>query len=108
MAAVAVVALWLWWNPHAFAPIDEPVAWSSRGIYGERLWLRDRCGMPAGFAVVQRIWIIGTIAGVGLLGWGLMILQLWPSVFGAVLISYGQLWRIDRLGLFYDEVTSRK
>nr|WP_238997445.1 DUF6653 family protein [Mycolicibacterium sp. CBMA 361] len=28
----------------------------------------------------------------------------WPSVFGAVLVVYGQLWRIDRLGIFYDGV----
>ena len=62
---VAIVVLWLWWNPHAFALIDEPVAWSSRRIYGERLWLRDKSGMPAGFTVVQRIWILGAICGAG-------------------------------------------
>ena len=27
-------------------------------------------------------------------------------VVGGVLVVYGQLWRIDRLGIFYDEVTS--
>ena len=106
LAPVAVVMLWLWRNPHAFAPIDEPVAWSSRGIYGERLWLGDRSAMPAGFAVVQRIWVLGALAGLGLLGWGLIALQPWPAVFGMVLIVYGQLWRIDRLGMFYDAVSA--
>jgi len=104
---VAVVVLWLWWNPHAFKPIDEPVAWSSRGIYGERLWLGDRSAMPAGFAVVQRFWAFGALAGLGLLGWGLIALQPWPTVLGMVLIVYGQLWRIDRLGVFYDAVRAR-
>lgn len=70
LAPVGVVVLWLWWNPRAFAPVDEPVAWSSRGIYGERLWLQDRSSMPAGFAVVQRIWIVGAVVGAALLTWG--------------------------------------
>lgn len=102
---VVLVIVWLAWNPHAFRPVDEPVAWSSRGIYGERLWLRDRSRMPAGFAVVQRVWMVGAIAGAASIIWGLTALQVWPTVFGAALISYGQLWRIDRLGIFYDEVT---
>jgi hypothetical protein len=106
LVPLALVVLWLWANPHAFPPIDKPVAWSSRGIYGERLWLRDRSCMPAGFAVVQRIWIIGALAGVALLAWGLIALAAWPTVFGATLIVYGQLWRIDRLGVFYDQSTS--
>ncbi|GAA3073747.1 DUF6653 family protein [Streptosporangium carneum] len=106
LAPLALVVLWLWANPHAFPPIDEPAAWSSRGIYGERLWLKDRSRMPAGFVVVQRIWILGASAGVALLAWGLIALAVWPTVFGAVLIVYGQLWRIDRLGVFYDQAAS--
>ena len=105
-APIGAVVLWLWWNPHAFAPVDKPVAWSSRGIYGERLWLQDRSRMPAGFAVVQRIWVVGAVTGAVLLAWGLGALLIWPTAFGAVLVVYGQLWRIDRLGIFYGEVTA--
>ncbi|MGB8407727.1 MAG: hypothetical protein WCE30_27045 [Mycobacterium sp.] len=38
--------------------------------------------------MVQRIWIAGAIAGAGLLAWGLIALQLWPTLFGAVPIVY--------------------
>ncbi|MEZ0049567.1 putative anti-sigma-YlaC factor YlaD [Mycobacterium sp. MAA66] len=86
---------------------DRGVGMVVRGIYGERLWLGDRAAMPTGFIVVQRIWIVCAIAGAGLLGWGLIALQLWPTIFGAVLIVYGQLWRIDRLGMYYDAVNAR-
>ena len=106
LVPIGVVILWLGWNPHAFAPVDKPVAWSSRGIYGERLWLQDRSCMPAGFTVVQRIWVVGAVTGAVLLAWGLGALLIWPTAFGAVLVVYGQLWRIDRLGIFYDEVTA--
>jgi hypothetical protein len=108
LVPVAVVALWLWWNPHAFAPVEKPTAWSSRGIFGERLWLQDRSAMPAGFAVVQRIWIVGALLGAALLLWGLIVLAIWPTVVGATLVVYGQLWRIDRLGIFYDQITGRR
>lgn len=37
LTPLAVVALWLWWNPHAFDPIDKPTAWSSKG----HLWRAD-------------------------------------------------------------------
>jgi hypothetical protein len=62
--------------------------------------------MPADFAVVQRIWIVGALAGAALLTWGLAALLIWPTVSGAALVGYGQLWRIDRLGIFYDQATA--
>ena len=105
LAPVALVVAWLWWNPHAFPPVEKPTAWSSKGIFGERLWMSDRSRMSAEFVVVQRVWIVGAASGAALLGWGLVALALWPTAFGAALIIYGQLWRIDRLGLFYDEVS---
>src|SRR5690349_18375174 len=37
---IALVILWLVINPLAFAPVDKPVHWISKGIYGERRWLR--------------------------------------------------------------------
>ena len=43
------------------------------------------------------------VEGTQKLAWGLVALEVWPTVFGAVLLVYGQLWRIDRLGIFYDQ-----
>lgn len=103
LVPLAVVALWLWWNPHAFAPIDKPTAWSSKGIYGERMWMRDRGRIPEGFKVVQRIWTLNALAGFAMLGYGLVALEVWPTVSGPALIILGQLWRIDRLGILYEQ-----
>ncbi|MER7209780.1 DUF6653 family protein [Streptosporangium sp. NPDC000239] len=103
LAPLALVVLWLWANPHAFPPITRPTAWSSMGIYGERLWMRDRSRTPSGFAVAQRVWTVGGLAGLALLVWGLIALEIWPTVFGLALIVYGQLWRIDRLGVLYNQ-----
>jgi hypothetical protein len=41
-------------------------------------------------------------AGFVLLVFGVVTLEVWPTVFGASLIVLAQLWRIDRLVVFYE------
>ncbi len=47
--------------------------------------------------------IVPAFAGMLLLAWGLVQLSIWPTIFGAALIVLAQLWRLDRLGLIYEE-----
>jgi len=42
-------------------------------------------------------------AGFVLLTFGVVTLEVWPTVFGASLIVLAQLWRIDRLVVFLRE-----
>ena len=51
-----------------------------------------------------RFLILPAAAGFILLGIGLVEFAFWPMRSGAVLIVLTQLWRIDRLGRFYDEM----
>ncbi|SEG77655.1 hypothetical protein SAMN05444920_104514 [Nonomuraea solani] len=105
LVPVALVVVWLALNPHVFPPIERPESWTARGIYGEKMWLRDRSLISDDHRNVQRLLIGVGSAGFALLGWGLVALEPWPTVFGATLITLGQLWRIDRLGLLYLEST---
>jgi hypothetical protein len=102
---IAAVIVWLWLNPHVFAPVETPTSWAARGIYGEKLWLKERERVPADHRVVLRrlIWVGG--AGLALLAFGLVRLEIWPTVFGASLLVLGQLWRIDRFVVLYDDQT---
>jgi hypothetical protein len=100
---VVAVIVWLLINPHVFSPVG-PETWCARGIYGEKLWLEGREGIPAGYGRMFRFLILPAAAGFVLLGVGLVQLALWPTFSGAVLIVLTQLWRIDRLGRFYDEM----
>ena len=103
LVPIAAVIVWLWLNPRVFAPVENPTGWAAKGIYGEKLWLMDRPRVPAGYRAVLRF-LIG-VAGLGfaILAFGLIMLEVWPTVFGASLIVLGQLWRIDRLGLLFEE-----
>ena len=51
---------------------------------------------------VLRLLIPIGAAGFVLLVYGLVTLEVWPTVFGATLIVLGQLWRIDRLVVLYE------
>lgn len=101
LAPVALVIVWLAVNPHAFPAIEHPDSWTARGIYGERMWLKDRSLVKGAYRGVQRLLVAVGLAGFALLVFGLIALQVWPTVFGATLITLGQLWRIDRLGQLY-------
>jgi hypothetical protein len=100
---VAVVIVWLWVNPRVFPPITTPDGWAAKGIYGEKLWLLDRSLVSADHRRVLRLLVLVGSAGFAMIAFGLVVLQVWPTLFGATLVVLGQLWRIDRFGLLYDE-----
>jgi hypothetical protein len=101
---LAVVVAWLVVNPVVFRPVDEPTKWSSRGIYGERMWAKDRRAVPVGHRQVEHLLVAIGLAAFALLTWGLVALDGWPTVFGATLIVVSQLWRIDRYAWLFDAV----
>jgi hypothetical protein len=67
------------------------------------LWLKEPQSVSPDCRSVLRWLIIPGVAGILLLVWGLVQLDLLPTIFGATLVTLTQLWRIDRLGLFYEE-----
>lgn len=105
---VAAVVAWLWLNTRLFAPAPDPGNWATRGIYGERLWLESRDRVPREYRVVLRRLIFVGLAGLALTAWGLVRLDPWPTVFGIVLVTLAQSWRIDRMGLLYGILRERE
>ena len=99
---IGAVIVWLWLNPHVFAPVESPTSWAAKGIYGEKLWLKERDRVPPDQRRVLRLLVPVAGAGFVLLSYGLVRLEIWPTVFGASLVVLAQLWRIDRLVVFYD------
>jgi hypothetical protein len=75
---------------------------SAGGISGEKLWLKERDRVPPDHLRVLRLLAPIGAAGFVLLCYGLVTLEVWPTVFGASLIVLAQLWRIDRLVVFYE------
>lgn len=107
LTPVVAVLLWLIANPFVFSPVGPSRSWASKGIYGEQLWLTDRARVGAGHRWVLRWLIAAGLAGFMFLAWGLWSLHIWPTLEGTTLLVMAQLWRIDRMGLLFDEMQRR-
>lgn len=103
LAPIALVAAWLFLNTRVFAPIENPVAWSSRGIYGEGLWVSGTASVTPEHRRLNRLLMAVGITGFLLIGYGLSALEIWPTLFGVTILTLGQLWRIDRFARLFDE-----
>ena len=99
---IALVCAWTVINPRAFPPVCEPRSWAARGIYGERAWLQDRDLVPPDHRKVLRLLVTLGLIGFGLILWGLIALEVWPTVFGTTMVVVAQLWRIDRFGWLWE------
>jgi hypothetical protein len=104
LVPVALLAGWLWLNVRVFPPVDRPTAWASKGIYGERIWATQADQVPAHHRYALRLIALPGLCGIVLLVWGLVALEVWPTVAGVTLVVLAQLWRIDRLVWMYDEL----
>jgi hypothetical protein len=69
------------------------------------VWLKERHRVPQDYRAVSRLLIGISAMGFAILAHGLIRLQVWPAAFGASLIVLAQLWRIDRLGVLYEQLT---
>jgi hypothetical protein len=104
LVPLALLAGWLWLNVRVFPPVDRPTAWASKGIYGERIWATQADRVPAHHRHALRLIALPGLCGIALLVWGLVALEVWPTVVGVTLVVLAQLWRIDRLVWMYDEL----
>jgi hypothetical protein len=108
LVPVSLLVVWLLVNPHIFPPVTAAQDWAAKGIHGERLWLHSSAAaLPGHYRGVLRWLIVPGAAGGLLLAWGVIQLSAWPTVFGATMLTLAQLWRIDRLGLLYDEMSAQ-
>ena len=93
--------LWIWVNPRFFAAPKDLDNWASRGVLGERVFLKRRAEISAH----HRVWATGlgiaALPGVIVMIIGLWRLDLAWAVFGTVLTMVPKLWFLDRMNWLY-------
>jgi Family of unknown function (DUF6653) len=101
---VALALLWTWFNPRIFPVPHTLDHWMSKAVLGERVWLnRDSVPVPPYHRKVPNV--LSAVSGLGMIFvvWGVLVFDLWPTVFGAVVAHLGKLWFADRMvWLWYD------
>lgn len=103
---ILLVVAWLFANTKVFRPVG-PGGWAADGIHGEKWWLQQRHRVPSRHRTVLRCLIaLGLGSGV-LLTYGLITLQVWPTLTGTALLVLAQIWRIDRMGLHHRQLPAQ-
>ena len=109
LVAVVLALGWTWLNPRLFAPPRTTRHWASRAVLGERVWLnRDQVPVPAHHRHAPHLLSAVAASGLPFLGWGLVRLELWPLLFGCVLVYAGKLWFLDRMVWLYEDMAAQQ
>ena len=105
---IGVVLAWTWLNPRAFRKPKTTKTWSSKAVFGERVWIR-RKELPLPKHHLTAIVVLNciTTSGLPLFIWGLYELQLWPTVMGTVLVYFGNMWFLDRMVWIYEDMKDK-
>jgi hypothetical protein len=95
---VALAFLWTWANPRIFKAPQSFNQWTSKAVLGERVWLnRDTVPVPVYHRNIPNI--LSVISGIGMLFvlWGVLLFELWPTLFGMAMVYMGKVWFLDRM-----------
>ncbi len=101
---VALVCLWVWWNPRAFGVPTSTQNWASRATFGERVLLNHK-NIAVPDHHMSWAQALGTLAGLGLIPWiyGLWLMDPGFILLGLTLSMGAKLWFVDRMvWLFQD------
>jgi hypothetical protein len=110
LAAVVAVLAFMMVNPLLFAAPRSTRNWASRSVFGEHVWSdRDTVELPRQFRT-SRVPAVSTaiqVAGVALLAYGLVELDLLTVLAGLVLGQTAKAWYLDRMVLLYEDMKAR-
>jgi len=105
LIAIVAALLWTWLNPRLFSPPVSMDSWAAQGVLGERVWLnRDNVAVPEHHRRVPNFLSAASAAGGVFVIWGVVALQIWPTVFGAMALIVCKLWFFDRMVWLYHEM----
>jgi len=105
LVPIVIVFLWVWLNPRIFPEPKSTKNWASKIVLGEWVWMnRKNIPVPKHHHYLPNI-----LSAVGAIGaipfvWGLFILEIWPVVFGGVIIVISKLWFADRMVWLYEDM----
>ncbi|MEM9543067.1 MAG: DUF6653 family protein [Cyanobacteria bacterium P01_E01_bin.42] len=108
IAPIAMVLLWIWLNPRLFPKPQTTQNWTSKAVFGERVWL-NRATVPIPKHHDPIIIFTNTVNAIGFLicTWGLITIELWPTCLGLSWVILGKTWFLDRMVWLYEEMKEK-
>jgi hypothetical protein len=110
LAAVALALVFMMVNPLLFPPPRSTRHWTSKGVFGERIWTeRDALQLPPQFRSRVVYWTYALqVAGMALLVRGLVRFDPLAAAAGVLLAQTAKAWFIDRMVLLYEDMKARR
>jgi hypothetical protein len=100
-----VLAAWTWLNPRIFTRVQSDAAWVTRGVFGERIFLRRKqTPIPAHHERVAHV--LTALSAVALVGAivGFVWQDFWLALGGWVLAAVFKIWFVDRMAWLYADM----
>ena len=105
LVPIIVVLAWVWFNPRIFPEPKSTNNWASKGVAGEWVWKnRKEVPVPKRHLIVPNI--LSAVNAIGAIPfiWGLVILAIWPTVIGGIVMFISKLWFCDRMVWLYEDM----
>ena len=105
---IAMVFVWVWLNARIFPEPKSTNNWASKVVLGEWVWMnRKNVHVPEHHCNIPNI-----LSAIGALGaipfiWGLIRLEIWPTILGGVVIIISKLWFADRMVWLYEDMKNK-
>jgi hypothetical protein len=96
---------WMVFNPVLFQKPASTKNWASKSVLGERVYLnRDTIDIPEHHKVMPNI--LNGISFIGMLFAldGVVVLSVWPAIFGISLAYLGKSWYLDRMVWLFEDM----
>ncbi|MGQ9719630.1 MAG: DUF6653 family protein [Nitrososphaerales archaeon] len=105
LVPIIIVLLWVWLNPRIFPKPKSTNTWASKAVLGERVWMnRKKIPVSKHHRYVPNILSAVAVIGIVPFIWGLFMLEVWPTVFGGVVVFISKLWFTDRMVWLYEDM----
>jgi hypothetical protein len=97
-------------NPLLFPRPRSTRNWASKGVLGERIWAdRKAVEIPQQFtSSVPNIAVAFQIVGMGVMSYGLVVLNVGDVITGIVIVQCAKAWFIDRMVLLFEDMKARR
>lgn len=102
---IALLCLWTWINPRAFAPATSDHAWMTRGVLGEQFFI-NRHERPVPTEHVRIAHLLTTLSLLAFVGcvFGFVYQDFWLALGGWLLCITFKLWFVDRCAWIYEDM----
>ncbi len=102
---VVIAIGWIWINPRLFRKPKSTNNWASKAVLGERVWLnRKEVPVPQYHRILPNILSIAASIAMVLCIYGVVRLQVWPTIFGIALTYMAKSWFLDRMVWLYEDM----